>query len=960
MSEPIRFYKGEETRIIKEHYSEIEHSLFKGQYYKALNEIGMFLNANSGKDNNIFAFLGDRGTGKTSCMESVAQILMDIDENTKRDENIEESNQNIIAKKNFLVLDFIDPTTFNDDTNIMDVVIGTLFEEFKRYVTNNCSKPCGNKDDDYERKKHSVLVKFQEVRRCIKYIGNTKCLYEQDDDISQMSDLSSVVKLKSLIKELTDAYLEFFKKDVLVIKVDDVDLQTKYAYTMVDQIRKYFMHENIIILMAVKIEQLSYTIQLENAKNYKELLDRQLLTNSAIIEMAARYLLKLIPIGHRISMPTFEFYAKSPLEYYEVRDDSKPEETWTSIKYVITELIFKKCRFLFYHSKGTISPIVPRKLRERRHLFAMLYTMDDFYKEGMTVYNHQKENQLQFLNYLNTTWVQNNINAIDYRIVENLLDVKDAANINKIVLRLLKDKYNDSILSKTKHMFEVMNQVVGDEQVVNDEKEIDLFSEILEQKNVSYNISIADVFVVLNFIKQRVSSSSDKMLVFFIETYYSIKLYNYYNEMTPKADANEKSEKEQQLKYELEINELIRNREAVDNFSNYEILVGGSFLNTEYISLLPIEQSTKLPRDRREISLDKLKQYAQEAISEPGRNQKKLQLVEFFALGISRLLDAQGKKVNDLYRMNSELYYDFSYRKTHKKALFDLGSFFFNIVNIERAYNRIHPQLFDTAIHRGESLLVNILESCMMQRDEYTKGHALLSCTAIRNYEILNDFVYRIQFNKFKRSPSSSNVNNLKRFFNLVAIYNIKIYDKHENPYYKIDEVGQSVKEEDFDIDEMNLDTFALYDPDFYDKNILEATTKSAFLPNLITFKYAKEVSKVLSNIDDKLFDSVFSEGIVYKDGKKAKKARKVEVKIDFAEFIPKKIMEIMPKAYEFALYTFKRRVRECCKTIFAKRPEVKQAWNSMSIFKGDLRHQRIDRQQARIILEEFKQKYNL
>lgn len=945
MAEPIRFYKGEETRIIKEGYSEINYSLFKGQYYKALNEIGMFLNANSGKDNNIFAFLGDRGTGKTSCMESAAQILMDINENTNRDENIEENNQNIIAKKNFLVLDFIDPTTFNDDTNIMDVVIGTLFENFKKYVTSHCPKPCGNKDDDYERKKHSVLVKFQEVRRCIKYIGNTKCLYEQDDDISQMSDLSSVVKLKTLIKELTDAYLEFFKKDVLVIKVDDVDLQTKYAYTMVDQIRKYFMHENIIILMAVKIEQLSYTIQLENAKNYKELLDRQLLTNSDIIEMAARYLLKLIPIGHRISMPTFEFYAKSPLIYYEKRSDLKPKAEWSSIKYMITELIFKKCRFLFYHSKGTISPIVPRNLRELRHLFAMLYSMDDYCKKAKGVYDYQRENQLQFLSYLNTTWVQNNIDADDYKFIYSLLSIKDSSSINKIVLKLLNEKYKKSILGSIKYVIkEPHGSSQGSTYFLDTTKEADMFPEIFDEKTVPYNISIADVYLVLDFIKQRVSSKSDKMLIFFIETFYSIKLYSYYNEMTQIISKSKESETDIQRKYELDIDESIRNNEVIDEYSNYEILVGGSFLNTGYISLLPIEQSTNLPRDRRAISFDTLQIYAQEVISAPSVNIKKLHVVEFFALCISRPIDAQGESVNKQYRVYDDLYYDFSHNRRTNKVLFDLGSFFFNIVNAKRAYNRLHPQLFEIALQCKESLISKIYESCQSQRKGYALEHALLSCATIRNYEIFNDFVQSIRFSKYRRSVASSNVRNIEAFFNLVSGYIIKIYDKRKNPYFIDNEtnVEASIHEVDFDF------------------SLSETPEQIELIPNDISFKYAKEVSKILSGMDDVLFDSVFSDGVVYKDDKKAKKTRKVEVKIDFAEFIPKKIMEIMPKSYDFALYTFKRRVRECCKTIFATRPEVKQAWNSMSMFKGDLRHKRIDRQQARIILEEFKQKYNL
>ncbi len=739
MSEPIRFYKGEETRIIKEGYSEINYSLFKGQYYKALNEIGTFLNANSGKDNNIFAFLGDRGTGKTSCMESVAQILTDIDENTKRDENIEEINQNIIAKKNFLVLDIIDPTTFNDETNIMDVVIGTLFEEFKRYVTNNCPKPCGGKEDDYERKKHSVLVKFQEVRRCIKYINNTKCLYEQDDDISQMSDLSSVVKLESLIRELTDAYLEFFNKDILVIKVDDVDLQTKYAYTMVDQIRKYFTHKNIIVLMAVKLEQLSHTIELENAKNYEPLLKLKILKASDLVEMAAKYLLKLIPISKRIYLPSAEVYVNGGLEYYLSKNDKTPQR-WYSVKYAITSLIYTKCRYLFYHSQGLVSPIVPRNLRELRHLFAMLVEMNEYNKVAP-----DHSNKYRFLQYFYNTWVNRNIASTDYQIVHNICNVKDAAAINKVVLIELKGRFGE---------------------ILKDE-----FSFIINEKNVSYNISIADVYTILEFVKQRISSIEDKMLIFFIESFYSNKLYEYYDELTDSLYSNEKEGER--------VHKSILKREVVDGFSNYEILIGGNFINTTNNNFIPKESAGGQSRQTRRINYEELKKLAADVMIDSSNKLMRLQFVEFFALCISRIIDSDN--INTSYRSSNRLYYKFNRNSTNKYAIFDLGAFFFNILNIERAYSYVNPGLFEVAKNNKNSLYNKLMDCVRDERGYDLDQHSLLSCVGIRNFEVLSDFVNELANINPNIYQTSSNRENISTFFNQIGDYSINTYDIKES-----------------------------------------------------------------------------------------------------------------------------------------------------------------------------------
>lgn len=61
----------------------LEVSPFKEQYQKSLSEIEAYLNTLSDdsvdKDmeyaNNVFAFTGDRGSGKTSCMVSVGGFL---------------------------------------------------------------------------------------------------------------------------------------------------------------------------------------------------------------------------------------------------------------------------------------------------------------------------------------------------------------------------------------------------------------------------------------------------------------------------------------------------------------------------------------------------------------------------------------------------------------------------------------------------------------------------------------------------------------------------------------------------------------------------------------------------------------------------------------------------------------------------------------------------------------------
>lgn len=82
----IEFNLDIENRPLKEDISKssIELSAFREQYKNALSAIDQYL-AIARKDthdrdldsqNNIFLFVGDRGSGKTSCMLSIGELLL--------------------------------------------------------------------------------------------------------------------------------------------------------------------------------------------------------------------------------------------------------------------------------------------------------------------------------------------------------------------------------------------------------------------------------------------------------------------------------------------------------------------------------------------------------------------------------------------------------------------------------------------------------------------------------------------------------------------------------------------------------------------------------------------------------------------------------------------------------------------------------------------------------------------
>lgn len=120
--------------------------------------------------------------------------------------------------------------------------------------------------------------------------------------------MSSAIDLKRNIFDLVNCFLEYVSKNdtILVIPIDDIDLNSKSATSMVEQIRKYLEAPNILILFSVKLNQL---YQLKRRELVKQNYDtHNTVSLTEIDEMVEKYLTKLIPNNHRFYMPDGTYY----------------------------------------------------------------------------------------------------------------------------------------------------------------------------------------------------------------------------------------------------------------------------------------------------------------------------------------------------------------------------------------------------------------------------------------------------------------------------------------------------------------------------------------------------------------------------------------------------------------------------------------------------------------------------
>jgi len=750
----ISFFQGEESIVIHEAYKERGESLFVSQYKTAFAEIDAYLDAPSMREdfvvcNNVFAFVGERGSGKTSCMLSVADML-------------EAHRTEIGRPKSFFKTPIVDPSFFDEKTNIIEILLGKLYVQFDNYLKQNV--PPLNKTKPY--KKNNVLSAFEQVRECSANIhtGSTFAI----EQVNQLPELSATMDLATQVGHLIDVYLDLVGKEILVIPIDDIDLHSAQANIMAEQIRKYLMHPNVVILMALKIDQLLLLKEKEYIYQYKDLIDKNRINIDNIIDMASKYMTKLIPLNHRIFMPTIEDFENAELQLINNREEKNVLLSGSSVKYTVTSLIFRKCRFLFYHSNGTTSPIVPRNLRELRHLIAMLYSMTDYRTSW------DESNKVLFEQYVYETWISNNLNAKDIALAREIRNFKDVSTFNKSIVQILKRKYAD---------------VFGTE--LRDE-----IKRILDDENVTYNISVGDVFVIIDYLKKRIQDVEEKMFIFYVVTVYSMKLYYYYDRLTASPQTISKPANEN-------IDSTIKKREQLDEISEYEIFAAGSFINTNYFDLLTPERdgSTYVSRSQRGFDIGKIRQWIAampiEFQSLSSEQLHQLYLAEFFALTLSRRYDSKNRNIGMGYRKSDEVYYASRIGQSTIFATFDIGSILFNIADIEKAYKRMSNmqdndtknKLLDIAKKEPTSIynrIQKVVEARGFKEDEdENPGHSLRSWGLIRNAEILEDFMMEMVHKPTARGISALHKENIEDFLGRMANYEIKTYDRNSQtePY---------------------------------------------------------------------------------------------------------------------------------------------------------------------------------
>ncbi len=403
---------------------------------------------------NLIAFSGKRGSGKSSAMLSFSQTLK------KRNKYEEKDRYQYLESMHFEVLDPIDPTTLAGSQSILTVVLSRLLT-----LVENSWESLIRRNRDFgnlESKKNEILQLAKQCQNGISFI-------KKMSDISDLSELKIVGDsntLKETFYQLTKKVLNFDNREskecFLIIQIDDTDCQVEKGYEVMEDIRKYLMIPNIVVLMATDTELLRKVISQHYISAFKPWIEgeKQFYNNQVNVNkeynelhhLSDKYLSKLLPQHYIIPIPSVEeiflentdtlsIYYSSQLKKDNAVENILDTNYFTEnsgelgFQSVILRFIFRKTGIIFSKNEYYISSIIPTSLRGLSHMLGTLVSlqdiplmneqpndMNDFLDSLQEQIHITKKNLQIFEEYFLNSWVNVKLNPAMIDIIKGIKD----------------------------------------------------------------------------------------------------------------------------------------------------------------------------------------------------------------------------------------------------------------------------------------------------------------------------------------------------------------------------------------------------------------------------------------------------------------------------------------------------------------------------------------------------------
>lgn len=505
--------------------------------------------------NNMIAFVGERGSGKTSTMMNFGNSLK-CDSREKlseiHDNDLKSNYEKIYHGRKYDVLNIVDPSLFCDGDSIVEIVVAQMFKRITEM-----------KDSRNYLQKQELIKKFESVYEDLRTINQEKSglFNEISDNLEVLDKLASATNLKRDMKELIECYLKYVNNNgdqyFLVIPIDDLDMNITAGEKMMEDIRKYLISPQVVILMAVKLEQLQEIVKQRNVLQLKELINysnhigvkkENIVLDAFEQELenkTYKYLEKLIPYNRRIDMPNLLDATDLSVEitFNEDTTTIKSEEKET-LKDLIIRLFKEKLNY-FMITPNHFDAVMPNNLRGIIDLIYLFNSMESINEEDISkkmntlIYENIRKENIYYQFYVGQNIGKPQYKAcLEYFRAEYIIE--NISKIKKYYLNLIEQKICNAQLKAYIHEVFVCNiktvnrkiLLMLNELLVTDQRAKEIYGisdiiEVLEAKKnqiIEENVGYGDVISWIKLYEQLLMTDEERAFIELIKFGYSLRL----------------------------------------------------------------------------------------------------------------------------------------------------------------------------------------------------------------------------------------------------------------------------------------------------------------------------------------------------------------------------------------------------------------------------------------------------
>ena len=378
--------------------------------------------------NNMIAFSGGRGTGKSSAMLTFARALKDRDSFLYKDSFINhvacqelpafdcDLIKDVVKEAAFVPLSPIDPTLLENGDEILNVILSRMYqlasdawdkrgsrEMRQNYWEGEVLSSSAGFETDLNAK-NCLLEQFS---KCFDHVNAIKQMEKGSSRIQgldSLGELGDAAKLKCELTLLVEGLLRFCaasggKNSFLVIQIDDTDMNIKQAYAILEDLRKYLMVPRIIVVMAANLVHLKKVVESTLLADYEGRLGDPACQMASNI--SSQYITKLFPQSRHIRLLNLNSYLRDHVDDVDIsyvvnggrkllpsddvrelpnEDRREKGEMSPNMQRQVLALIYRKTGLIFLRRENQLHKIIPGNMRLLAHFLSMLVSMADVEK----------------------------------------------------------------------------------------------------------------------------------------------------------------------------------------------------------------------------------------------------------------------------------------------------------------------------------------------------------------------------------------------------------------------------------------------------------------------------------------------------------------------------------------------------------------------------------------------------